>query len=379
LGFLISWGITVIIVLQSPRGESVGISNIKSSFNYFINQIHVICHYLKLTFYPLPLNIDYGIPTHYTIFETIFPFIILSSLFFSIPILFWRKNLLIAYSLLSFFVILSPTSTFVPISTEVAADRRMYLAVIPLLIIIFAIVVVIMNRSKERLSPLLTAVIYAGVLITFSCITYLRTLDYQDNLRIWRHSTKVLPRNPRSWNSCGLILLDRGQLIEAESALRRSLSLNSNYKNALINMGVIQFRNGDYHRAIQYFKKALKIDPDNVSIYLNIGTAYGELNNCKGLKYYKKALKLSPQNYNIAFRIAILYMKLKQNKEAEKYFLNALNRSQNNTLILAGVGEFYCQSEDYSKGIFYLKQAQKQSPNNIKITNMIKKYRKLSK
>ena len=40
---------------------------------------------------------------------------------------------------------------------------------------------------------------------------------------------------------------DRGQLIEAESALRRSLSLNSNYKNALMNMGVIQFRNGDYH------------------------------------------------------------------------------------------------------------------------------------
>src|SRR4029078_1123634 len=58
----------------------------------------------------------------------------------------WRRNLWIAFLGTVFFMLLAPSSSIVPIQTEIAAERRLYLALVPVLI--FGVVGIEMLRHR---------------------------------------------------------------------------------------------------------------------------------------------------------------------------------------------------------------------------------------
>ena len=66
--------------------------------------------------------------------------------------------------------------------------------------------------------------------------------------------------------------------------------------NAQISAGMSAFSNKDYTKAIQYYKQAIAVDPQNGIAYNNIGNVYLRgLNEPKtALQYYVKATEIQP-------------------------------------------------------------------------------------
>jgi len=63
----------------------------------------------------------------------------------------------------------------------------------------------------------------------------------------------------------------------------------------LIEIAKFHFVHNEYRKALEFYEKALKLDPQNPQIFYNMGIAYESLNDLRNAKQcYEAALKLAP-------------------------------------------------------------------------------------
>lgn len=108
---------------------------------------------------------------------------------------------------------------------------------------------------------------------------------------------------------------------EAINFYKKALTLNPRQLTALINLGTVYNTLGDFQEAIKYTKKALRLKPDFPDALRNLALIYqkkGELQ--KALITFEKILKKYPQDLSSAQGLLIILTKINLNKKAfEKY------------------------------------------------------------
>src|SRR4029453_3870616 len=92
----------------------------------------------------------------------------------------WFIDRRLAYLGTWVFVTLAPTSTFVPIATEVGAERRMYLPMIAIAVLAVLALRAVLGRRTVLVGSLAALSIVLGVL------TFQRNADYHDPIALWR-------------------------------------------------------------------------------------------------------------------------------------------------------------------------------------------------
>src|SRR4030095_12368746 len=128
--------VCIALILAGARDETVGFELGVPWYRYLYSQGWAIAHYLALVFWPRHLTLDYGIGV--VSGPKAIPGMILLGAFGIITILAWRRpsrwgwfGFLGAW----FFLTLAPSSSVVPIISEMAAERRMYLALAAVIVL----------------------------------------------------------------------------------------------------------------------------------------------------------------------------------------------------------------------------------------------------
>ncbi|MGH9387692.1 MAG: hypothetical protein ACRD2N_25825 [Vicinamibacterales bacterium] len=127
------------LIVPGPRSGSAGFSAGVAPWTYLVNQTVMIVRYLRLTFWPTSLVINYGPPLSLTLQQVLPQAAAVGALlmFTLLALVRWRTvGFLGAWA----FLTLAPTSSIVPIATEVGAERRMYL---PLMALVAAVVLAV--------------------------------------------------------------------------------------------------------------------------------------------------------------------------------------------------------------------------------------------
>ena len=71
------------------------------------------------------------------------------------------------------------------------------------------------------------------------------------------------------------MLLQLERMDEAEPALREAVRLGGTYRHkALIDLGIVQARQGQLEKAVASFQQAVAVRPDVVECHENLGLAY---------------------------------------------------------------------------------------------------------
>jgi tetratricopeptide (TPR) repeat protein len=106
------------------------------------------------------------------------------------------------------------------------------------------------------------------------------------------------PTNITALNTRGLLNLQRGQYLIAEWIfLRKVLERDPNSTEALTNLGYTYIQLGQRPLAMRYFKKALKQDPSNMDVRMNIAAMLLEhLNYAEAYAHYSKVRDAEPRN-----------------------------------------------------------------------------------
>jgi hypothetical protein len=133
-GLAATWLLLAGVLWSGPRIHSAGFSTAVSPWTYLLNQAAMVTHYLWLAVWPRALVANYGWPRPLTLGD-VWPQALFLVALLAATIAALRRSPPIGFLGAWFFMTLAPTSSIMPIATEVGAERRMYLPLIALVVL----------------------------------------------------------------------------------------------------------------------------------------------------------------------------------------------------------------------------------------------------
>jgi len=295
-----TWLVLAALLATNPRGASAGFNTGRiTSFEYACTQCEVILHYLRMSFWPKPLVLDYLWPIARNFSDVAWHAVGLACLLIAtVTALRYRPAL--GFAAAWVFIILGPTSSIVPIF-DVAFEHRMYL---PLAGMICGVVCLCYlgakalsdaTSSSPRLLAALGAACCLAVTGVFTGLTIRRNHDYRSALAIWNDTILKRPGNVRAYNNRAVSLELLGRFDMAIGDYSTAIELSPTYSVSYHGRGVSHSKKGMHQRAIADFAKAIELDPDYVKAYNNRGIAYTSLGCYKeALADFRTAIELDP-------------------------------------------------------------------------------------
>ncbi len=272
-----TWVILAVLMAGSPRGDSVGVGLGVSSVQYALSQAQAIVHYLKLVVWPSPLTIDYGEPRALSLAAAVpAASIVLAAIVAAAVLLYMRPRA--GYPAAWFFALLAPTSSIVPITTEVAAERRMYLALAGLIALAvcggYSGLVALGRRlpggaALAQRAGAVLMLLAAAVLIG---ATRARNDMYARPTDLWRSAVEAVPDNFRAHSNLGALLLGEGRREEAMAHHRKAIELSPGSAIANNNLANALLAAGELDEAIEHYRVAIRDEPEAPEPRFNLAT-----------------------------------------------------------------------------------------------------------
>jgi len=128
----------------------------------------------------------------------------------------------------------------------------------------------------------------------------------------------------------GFMLMQQGQLAEAERNFQKVISSNPRQVDALNLLGIINAQSRNFQDAISFMGRAISINPKNASSYYNRGLALHELGRLEeALLDYRKATKINLKYANAFNGQGNAYLDMKDVKLAIESYEKALQIDRN--------------------------------------------------
>lgn len=131
------------------------------------------------------------------------------------------------------------------------------------------------------------------------------------------------------------------------------------------NLGVIEFRKGNYEKALEYHQLALKTYPNYTEAYNDMGSCYLRLNNYdKALEMYAKADECSPTYAESRFNAGLVYMRKKDYVNAKRKFEEALRIRPDYIKAKDNLAQTLFYLGDYENAIKHMRELVSVDPSN---------------
>jgi tetratricopeptide (TPR) repeat protein len=227
LGLAASWLVLAGLVSAGPRAAVSGLDAGVSVWSYLLNQSVIIVEYLRLTVWPSSLVVFYGWPEMLSLGEVLPQALVVVALL-ALTALALAKGPDLGYLGAWVFVTLAPTSSIVPIATEVGAERRMYLPLMALAVLAAVALHAVAARlpGSRRLMRGAAAAAVAVAVIALGSVTVRRNAEYASAITL---AQTVVDRRPTAvaHHILGEQFGLAGRRAEAEASLRTAVSLGN--------------------------------------------------------------------------------------------------------------------------------------------------------
>jgi protein O-mannosyl-transferase len=337
-----TWLVLALQVATNPRKNSLLLD--QGAFlpwQYLAIQAGAVSHYLRLLLVPVGLVFDYGeapcaVPlAHFSDWAAPGALVLLL-LALSIRA-FWR-NSPAGLPALAFFVLLAPSSSVVPIATEVISEHRLYLpsAAAMILVVVAADRLLASRRA-------LAATLAAGAVLACIGLTYRRNQDYRSEVGLWKDDLRKRPDNGRAWAMLAAALEMANDKPGADQAYLRALRTTSDtchaalrrdpsYSLLLRQAAYYDERNYDVtgdktalEAAIDEYRRFLSIEPGVTYLQLNLAHSLeksGRLDEAAA--QYRAAMAQAPGDPAVAADAANCFARAGRTGEAAAAYQKSL-------------------------------------------------------
>lgn len=310
-----TWAWLIFLVAGDPRGGSAGFDTEVSWVQYAVLQVGYWPAQVARSIIPSGMRFDHGpvlwphpvIPPR--VYWALAAVVILG---IAIPVVyrFWYRKP-VGWVMLTAAMIMAPSSSVIPIATQVHAEHRGYLmrAAVLLLVILWVAIVV-----KRRWLRRVAWGVWLCWLIAFSVMTMNFNDLLADPIELWADAANHHPLNARAYNNLGQALIDHSdgdekQLRDAILILHRALELSPNDARVINNLALAHARLGENETAIELYDDAITIDPRNATAHNNRGAALRALGrDDEALEAFNNSLDASPGYRRAVYNRAMLLL-----------------------------------------------------------------------
>ncbi|MBI5764662.1 MAG: tetratricopeptide repeat protein [Planctomycetes bacterium] len=297
-----------------------------SPWHYALTQTGVVLHYLWLAVWPSSLCFDYAWPVVTTLKEAMGSALIVFSLLVLVVVT-WVRNPSIGFVSAFFFLLLSPTSSIIPIR-DAAAEHRMYLPLVSPIVLLVVFAAHVASRARSQ-NPAARWKVYFTLFFVLSAVLGLATIQrnrvYHSAEALWTDVARKRPDNARAWNNLGTLQARTGRLDLSEASLRRAIRLDPRNAEAHYNLGLTLARKGDWTPACNAYERAITLAPDYGEAHNNAAIAMHQLGRFDdSIRHFKRAAELLPERADVLFNLGAALVEAKRATEAEPHLRRVL-------------------------------------------------------
>jgi protein O-mannosyl-transferase len=293
-GFYLTLGVSWIFLWLLIRGgnlakQSAGFAVGASWLAYGLTELKAVTVYLKLAIWPHPLVFDYGSDFYFPTFPQWAPFGLIVSALAGATVIAWRRSAALGFAAVAGFVLLSPTSSVVPVVGQPLAENRMYLP-LAAVVVLAGVGAYAWGGRKALVGLSITAVALAA-------LTIRRNHDYRDAASIWADTVAKQPGSSRGRNNLANALMKIPERVpDAIFHFKEALRIKPDYADAHDNLANVLMKIPErVPEALAHFQAALRIRPAALTQYnlANLLVAIpGRLP--EALTHYEESLRLKP-------------------------------------------------------------------------------------
>jgi tetratricopeptide (TPR) repeat protein len=310
----------------------------------------------------------------------------------------------------TFFVTLAPTSSVIPIVSEVGAERRMYLPSTVLAVLTVVGFLWLMERASQHFSNqtrvrLIFATAAIAILAVLAVGTAFRNAEYGSPVQLWRTVVERRPHGraraslatelitsgnhdeamvqlreavrdyPDARFGLGTELILEGRVEEGIGNLRQFIQAqpsNLNRTPARILLAQALANQGKLQEAVDGFRTVLKDVPTHDGVRSNLAdvlTALGQ--HEQALTEYRALLVRQPNSSAIETRLARSLAKTGRLNEAIEHFRHARDLDPQSGAINRYLAEMYLRINDGGQAEAHAREALRIDPNDGESQNML--------
>jgi Flp pilus assembly protein TadD len=326
---------------------------------YFFSQGRSILDYLRLSLVPYPQCIDYYRRVASGAWAIVSTTIVFGVCAVGVGVMWVRRSpawLLVAL----FFLILSPTSSFMPIA-DLEVEHRMYL---PLALVLLGLVLLALRALQDRpVAPVVVGSLVAATAL--GVLTHLRNRDYSSAEHMWARVVRVAPTNPRAYYTLGTLLAKSGEPRRAIAWFEHALALRPDDADALSNLGMAYLQMGDVERALATFEGGLRRGVASDGLHLGMASVRVQLGDRAAARAeLEQALAINPYNANAHANLGTLQAAEGQLGAAEEHLHRAAHLRPSLFAAHNGLGMVYLAEGRPREALTALQRAEALEPDN---------------
>ncbi len=339
-----SWIITGWLIFANPsRGGTTGFATPVSVSEYALLQLQAVSHYLRLSLWPQHLVFDYG-PYQAGALGSALPSAIIIGIILGLTGWTLRRKPTLGFLGAVFFILLAPSSSFLPIASQIMAEHRMYLPLAALVTLIVILLQRYLGRGFLWLVLILTLLSVAR--------TAQRNGDYQSNLKLWTATVQDCPTNPRAWLNLGQAYAAEKKWAEAARHYETALRLQPKYIMAHYNLGVTYLELQQPHQASEHFATTLQLNPAFGEAAYNWGNALAALQQpAAACARYEYALRLHPHHARAHYNLGNSLIELGRFPEAIVHYEETIRLNPTHLEAYFNLGNALSQTGRFTEAI----------------------------
>ncbi len=306
-----TWLVLFALNWNGPRARSAGFAAGVTPWIYLQDQAVMLVRYLRLALWPRDLVIYYGLPGPVPL-ARVLPGALLAVALAAGVVLAWRRRHAVAFLGIWFAVTLAPTTSIIPIATEVGAERRMYLPLAALVVMAVIGAWQVLSHAGAARGRLAAGMAVVACL-PLAVLTVQRNAEYHSSVALWRAALERYP-NGGAHYGLGMALREAGQLDESMAEFRAA---SADYPEA------------DYALGVELDKAHQPLD---------------------ALDHYRRFVERRPLDFKVpaTYRLMGLLLKgLGRFDEAEAAYRRSLEMQPDNGEALRGLAEVLYEAQRY--------------------------------
>ena len=174
-------------------------------------------------------------------------------------------------------------------------------------------------------------------------------------------------KKPEIAKNIALIYIERGEEDKAIAAMQEAKQENPNDLSLLQAEADMYYRMGDMEKYRELMEEVVAQDPDNATLYFNLGVSSAELGEHeRAIDYYKKAIELDPEMTNARINMAYTIL-AKEAPLVEQ--MNSLGMSKADTQKYEELSKQ--RQQLYSDALPHLQKVFENDPQNVEVARTL--------
>ncbi len=339
--------------------------------------IGILGRYLIKLFYPYEFSYDYsfsqipnkGFADVFSVFGMIASIALLFVAFRT-----FKKNPLLSFAILFFFITISLTSNIFKLIGATAADRFLYA---PSLGFAIAIAVLLSKLNKKNIVSPTPLLLLLPLLAFYSFKTVKRNPDWETSDSLYLKDVQTAKNSSRTNFNAATVLMNNGLQLADTTRKREMLDSSRNYllkaveldprdPNHWINLGVVNYKSKRYLESARATLEAIKRKSADSSLYANLGDAYYMAKMYDSSIYYHTLLVNNKLFFKETFNfLGSAYFNKQDYANAAKYFYEGVKRDSTYADLVVNYANALAMNKRYPEAIKHFKKAYSLNPSQI--------------